>query len=720
MLRSGLVDTEFYAAQRGWASGSAHRAVRDYVVRGFREGLSVNPLFDELVAGRSLPEPDRVPALYAYLLSDRRSVRVHPWWDSTQGPSGPHPPLERVWGEPGASVQVRVGPIERRIPLDDLRRWAIEAVRSRGAAQPSAASREHDHVVRLLQRRDRDYPERLALAARLTGTARVTVGMVGAEPGQWVAGDILRRLADNVDLREVHARATYADAVSQCASPSAEGVMCVVGPRSDLSADQVRALLGTAQRGVAAGPVELAGDGTVHAVGAAGVGARVPVRLLGGHPAEDAGSLPARLSVPLLSGPTFAVHGSDWGRVGGFASVDRAAPVEGLTSLLRSSDPGYRCLVRTEIVSTSWARNDVFRRDGDRLRRGRYADDRRDAAEVYESAGFEVRGWVGRGSKVRPELAWRRPDPDALRWSIRISAPPGPAGAVWGDTHFAHGLADALRRRGHEAVIDSHAARNRTSAYLDDVTLVVRGPYRTKPPRRGVRMLWVISHPDQITRREVSEFDIVYAASQRWSRVASERWGIDVRPLLECTDAERFRPRGLARTDEIVFVGTARGIARPSVVVPIAAGIPVRVYGPDWRTYIPASAIVAESIPHAELSARYETASIVLNDQWPAMQREGFMAMRPFDAVAAGGRVISEYVDGIEEVFGEAVPVFRSPDELLELLRRDPDDLFPDAAGLRTASERIRREHSFDARADELIEAARRGSVLSEERDSGR
>ncbi len=44
--------------------------------------LSLNPLFDELVAGRALPEPDRVPALYAYLVSDRRTVSVHPWWDA--------------------------------------------------------------------------------------------------------------------------------------------------------------------------------------------------------------------------------------------------------------------------------------------------------------------------------------------------------------------------------------------------------------------------------------------------------------------------------------------------------------------------------------------------------------------------------------------------------------------------------------------------------------
>ncbi len=78
--------------------------------------------------------------------------------------------------------------------------------------------------------------------------------------------------------------------------------------------------------------------------------------------------------------------------------------------------------------------------------------------------------------------------------------------------------------------------------------------------------------------------------------------------------------------------------------------------------------------------------------------------MRPFDVVAAGGRVISEDVDGIDRVFGDAVPVFRTDEELLELLARDPADLFPDAEGLAAASERIRRDHSFDARAGRIVD----------------
>ena len=115
---AGVVDAEFYAAQRGWRSSSQRRAVRDYVRTGFRRGLSLNPLVDELVAGRELPEPWRVPALYAYLVSDRATVRLHPWWDDaefSEPVQSEHAqgPLERVWKRGGGTpLRFQFGTLE--------------------------------------------------------------------------------------------------------------------------------------------------------------------------------------------------------------------------------------------------------------------------------------------------------------------------------------------------------------------------------------------------------------------------------------------------------------------------------------------------------------------------------------------------------------------------------------------------------------------------------
>jgi hypothetical protein len=217
----------------------------------------------------------------------------------------------------------------------------------------------------------------------------------------------------------------------------------------------------------------------------------------------------------------------------------------------------------------------------------------------------------------------------------------------------------------------------------------------------------VISHPDEITRADVRGFDRVFAASAPWAREAGAELGVDITPLLQCTDATRFHPTGRPRGDNILFVGTARGILRPSVVEPIRAGIPVTVIGPDWRGWIPASHIRATGVANDELPALYESAGVVLNDHWPAMQRRGFIGNRLFDVVAAGGRAISDRVEGIDALFGGAVATYDTVPELIDMLS-DQDALFPDAAALTSASERIRAEHSFDARARTLLDAALR------------
>ncbi|MDF2506648.1 MAG: hypothetical protein K0Q52_507, partial [Microbacterium sp.] len=136
------------------------------------------------------------------------------------------------------------------------------------------------------------------------------------------------------------------------------------------------------------------------------------------------------------------------------------------------------------------------------------------------------------------------------------------------------------------------------------------------------------------------------------------------------------------------------------------AGIPIRVYGPDWRGYIPATAIAATGIANSQLPKLYEGAGVVLNDHWPAMRREGFVSNRLYDVVAAGGRAISDDVDGIDEIFGGAVQTFQKPEDLVSLLQGDLDRHFPPTAAVARIAAVVRERDSFDARARTLVSAA--------------
>jgi hypothetical protein len=254
--------------------------------------------------------------------------------------------------------------------------------------------------------------------------------------------------------------------------------------------------------------------------------------------------------------------------------------------------------------------------------------------------------------------------------------------------------------------VDHHEIGVRPTAYLDDVTLVMRGLDRVEPATGGVSMLWVISHPDLVTRDEAARFDRVFAASDKWASETSARWSLPIAPLLQCTDPEVFRPPGGTRNSDIVFVGKSRGVARPAVVYPVRAGVPVRVFGGEWEGILPPGTVESEYFPNERLGDLYGSAGAVLNDHWSDMRRDGFMSNRLFDVVAAGGRVFSDRVEGIHEVFGSSVVQYDSPHELVEMLQGDVDALFPGEVELAEHAERIRREHSFRARARELLDAA--------------
>ena len=93
---------------------------------------------------------------------------------------------------------------------------------------------------------------------------------------------------------------------------------------------------------------------------------------------------------------------------------------------------------------------------------------------------------------------------------------------------------------------------------------------------------------------------------------------------------------------------------------------------------------------------------MVLADHWPDMAAGGFVANRVFDAVAAGARVVSDDVPGLGALFGDAVRVARTADDLraayeaLVALPADPGT----AAAVAT-------RHSFLARAEVLLRDAR-------------
>lgn len=295
---------------------------------------------------------------------------------------------------------------------------------------------------------------------------------------------------------------------------------------------------------------------------------------------------------------------------------------------------------------------------------------------------------------------WAKPKTPSLRWSIVISSPRGAAGEQWGDTWFARDLADALRRRGHVARVVRKSQSDGVES--DDVVLVLRGLKSVEPkPGEATWLLWVISHPEDVSRAEVESYDAVFAASSHWS-FAHTGTSASITPLLQATNPRRFLSRPRKAPGEVLFVGNTRGEFRPIVRDALHIGAEPAIFGSGWESFIPESMWRGEYLDNMELPLAYARADVVLNDHWSDMAREGFLSNRLFDATAAGARIISDHVVGIEEIFGRNVRTYTNVDELRALLDSPREETFGTAQEIAEESRRIAKQHSFDARAEIL------------------
>ncbi len=439
----------------------------------------------------------------------------------------------------------------------------------------------------------------------------------------------------------------------------------------------------------------------------------LPNHLLAGHPTTDAQHL-RDATFDAVSAAALVMRAADVRALGGFDPVF-VNGMEDVDLCLRARrDIGGRFVVVPAAVVTHFESRTAGRSADVAENRRLFLDRWRGALPgpqdgLFRAAGFAVAHVGTDGHQVpgpRPVVV-RDPQDHRTRWGIHIASPGGAHGDRWGDTHFAEALRDALERAGQAAVVHRRQARETPAAAYDDVSLVIRGLDRVRPVPGKVNVLWVISHPDDVSVDEVREFDLVFAASYAWSRKMTDRSGRQVRPLLQATAPERFTsdvepvPHGVP-----VFVGGAHaGRTRWMVNAAVEAGVPLAVYGSGWDGLLPDGVLRGQYVGNHELAAHYRGATRVLADHWELMAREGFLQNRLFDAVATGSRVVSDSVDGVEEVFQGAVQTCQDGAELAALCGAEGDERFPSDEEMQKIAAHVRTHHSFDARAQELVEA---------------
>ena len=290
---------------------------------------------------------------------------------------------------------------------------------------------------------------------------------------------------------------------------------------------------------------------------------------------------------------------------------------------------------------------------------------------------------------------------------LLIAAPADPAAqAGWGDVHFARGLQLGLQSLGLSSRLlcrDSH----QSSPPPPDGSglLVLRGKYAPSPTWLArqpyvQRALWLISWPLNPTPAELASYDQLFVASaQDTPRIAH----LSGRPTSTLLQASAFQHYGRPEpaSGGLLFVGNTRGVSRPIVRAFHQAGLPLELIGAGWEQL--GLQAQASSIANAQLPALYRRALAVLNDHHQAMADYGYLNNRLFDVLACGVPVITDTAPGCPPELEQAV-VRHPPDADPQLSLEQANAIRSNPLLLSQIARSVRREHSFAARARELME----------------
>ena len=222
-------------------------------------------------------------------------------------------------------------------------------------------------------------------------------------------------------------------------------------------------------------------------------------------------------------------------------------------------------------------------------------------------------------------------------------------------------------------------------------------------PKTGqVNLMWIISHPDDVSPAECERFNAVFVPSETFADELRAKASVPIHVVPQAADDGRFQPIHAPENGRVVFVGNSRSVRRPMVDWAIEAGLDLEVYGSGWRGFIPDRFIRSEYFPNEEIPRLYTDAAIVLSDHWPDMAKKGFVSNRIFDALASGAFVISDPVDGLDLLFRDAVPTCSSAGDLRRLAERYLPDPVARGEKARHGQELVMQNHTFAQRAIEI------------------
>ncbi|RAP53963.1 MAG: hypothetical protein BZ137_04850, partial [Methanosphaera sp. rholeuAM130] len=295
------------------------------------------------------------------------------------------------------------------------------------------------------------------------------------------------------------------------------------------------------------------------------------------------------------------------------------------------------------------------------------------------------------------------------RITIKIPAPSWDEVHKWGDFYLAEGLMREFIKKGIGVQLQVLPEWDGYTDSNSDIVLVLRGLSEYKPKLHHCNMMWNISHPDLVSLEEYSKYDYVFIASKKWADEITKKLDIPVECMWQCTDTSRFYPDyNEDYRHELLFVGNSRKVYRKILKDLLPTEHELAVYGSDWADLIDEKYIIDEFVSNKDLRKLYSSCGVLLNDHWKDMREKGFVSNRIFDALACGSCVISDDIDGLEELFSDAVHTYKNKEDLDELINKC----------LNEKTENIQeliKGHTYESRVNQIMNVLKQNNHLKKD-----
>jgi len=280
-----------------------------------------------------------------------------------------------------------------------------------------------------------------------------------------------------------------------------------------------------------------------------------------------------------------------------------------------------------------------------------------------------------------------------------------------GDFYTAMEMATALRKQyGWEVLF---VKKDMGHIPGTDILVVMRHDYDLRKIQAlnpgAIIVAWIRNRLNQwIASPFFQDYQVLFCSSILAVEQIQIQTGRQAHLLPIAANELRFFPSSDSKMTptDIVFTGNFLGDERDGLnyLESLGHGASFSIYGHGWNQHPTLKKYWRGAVPYEDLNSIYASAKIVIDDSHPVTREFNSLNSRVFDAIAAGSLVITNCIGGAKEVFGEALPVFNSPEELdshLQFYLNNPDKRREKIQELRSI---ILESHTYSDRATQFKE----------------